>query len=139
MSIKSVEPYIHFNGTAEKAIKHYESALGAKAEHVMRYGDVPDMKAPAENKNLVMHSLLKVGDGVVMLCDTTPDQPVPNDSNVQICLNFTDKADMTKKFEALSAGGKVVMPLQDTFWGAHFGMLTDSFGVRWMFNCELKK
>jgi len=31
------------------------------------------------------------------------------------------------------------MPLQDTFWGARFGMLTDAFGISWMFNSELKK
>jgi len=31
------------------------------------------------------------------------------------------------------------MPLQDTFWGAKFGMLTDAFGLRWMFNCEAAK
>ena len=38
MSIKKLNPYIHFNGTAEKAIKLYESALGAKAEprHAIR-------------------------------------------------------------------------------------------------------
>ncbi|HTY54572.1 MAG TPA: VOC family protein [Candidatus Binataceae bacterium] len=46
---------------------------------------------------------------------------------------------MPKKFEALAAGGKVTMQLQDTFWGARFGMLTDAYGIRWMFNCELKK
>jgi len=22
------------------------------------------------------------------------------------------------------------------FWGATFGMLTDAYGVRWMFNCN---
>jgi PhnB protein len=31
------------------------------------------------------------------------------------------------------------MPLQNTFWGARFGMLQDRFGVNWMFNHELKK
>jgi len=36
-------------------------------------------------------------------------------------------------------GGQVTMPLQDTFWGARFGMLTDAFAIRWMFNCHLKK
>jgi PhnB protein len=46
---------------------------------------------------------------------------------------------MAKAFELLSAGGKVTLPIQDTFWGAKFGMLTDAFGVRWMFNCETKK
>jgi PhnB protein len=29
------------------------------------------------------------------------------------------------------------MPLQDTFWGARFGMLTDKFGIKWMFSCDL--
>ncbi len=31
------------------------------------------------------------------------------------------------------------MALQDTFWGARFGMLKDKFRVSWMFNCEIKK
>jgi PhnB protein len=31
------------------------------------------------------------------------------------------------------------MPLQNMFWGAHFGMLTDQFGINWMFNYELPK
>ncbi|MGV3710577.1 MAG: VOC family protein [Gemmatimonas sp.] len=31
------------------------------------------------------------------------------------------------------------MPLETQFWGARFGMLTDKFGINWMFNCELPK
>ena len=31
------------------------------------------------------------------------------------------------------------MPVQDMFWGARFGMLTDKFGVHWMFNYEKPK
>jgi len=31
------------------------------------------------------------------------------------------------------------MELQDTFWGARFGMLTDRYGVGWMFNYTLPK
>ena len=31
------------------------------------------------------------------------------------------------------------MPLQDTFWGAKFGMLTDKFGINWMFNHDYEK
>jgi PhnB protein len=46
---------------------------------------------------------------------------------------------MAKKFDALAVGGKVLMPLQDMFWGAKFGMLRDAYGISWMFNCELKK
>jgi uncharacterized glyoxalase superfamily protein PhnB len=27
----------------------------------------------------------------------------------------------------------------DTFWGARFGMLTDQFGINWMFNFDHPK
>jgi len=87
----------------------------------------------------VMHALLRVGAGVVMLSDTMPSQAVVTEGSVHVCLDFDDARDMAKKFEALAAGGKVGMPLQDMFWGATFGKLTDRFGVHWMFNCEKKR
>lgn len=140
MSIKSLNPYINLDGTAEKAIKHYERALGAKTETVMRFGDVPDMKTSPEHKSRVMHGVLHVGGGVLMISDTMPNQPTVVGADVQVALHFDDPADMAMKFEALAAGGgKVSFPIHDTFWGSKFGMLTDAFGVSWMFNCEIKK
>jgi uncharacterized glyoxalase superfamily protein PhnB len=44
------------NGEAEKAIRLYENALGAKVENVSRFGDVPGMTPPAEHKNRVIHA-----------------------------------------------------------------------------------
>jgi len=63
-------------------------------------------------------------------------------TGVQTCalpIYFDDPADLQRKFDALAAGGKVTMPVQDTFWGAKFGMLTDAFGINWMFNAETRK
>ena len=39
-------------------------------------------------------------------------------------------------YDALSAGGVAEMPVQSVFWGGHFGMLTDKFGVNWMLVAE---
>ena len=139
MAIKKLNPYLNFSGTAEKAIKLYESALGAKVENVMRFGDVPDPKIKPEDKNRVMHAVLRIGEGVVMLSDTMPGMPTPAGNNVQVTLDFDDVQDMTRRFAALAEGGKVTMPLADTFWGAKFGMLTDAHGISWMFNCDIKK
>jgi PhnB protein len=140
MGINQVNAYVNFNGDAGKAIALYQNALGAKVESVMRFGDVGgDMKIAPEHKDRVMHAALHIGEGTVMLSDTMPDMPVTTKGNVQITLHFTDVTDMAKKFDALAAGGTVTMALQDTFWGARFGMLTDAFGVQWMFNCDLKK
>jgi PhnB protein len=68
-----------------------------------------------------------------------PSHPYVEGTNNYVCLNFDDAGDMTTKFNALADGGKVDQPVVDTFWGAKFGMLTDAYGIRWMFNCPLQK
>ncbi len=55
---------------------------------------------------------------------------------VHLSINFNNAGEQERVFNALSEGGQVSMPLQDTFWGARFGMLADKFGVNWMFNYD---
>ncbi|MGK3998151.1 VOC family protein [Sorangium sp. So ce1024] len=137
MSIKSLNPYLMFDGTAEKAIALYERALGAKSEGPpMRFGDIPGDKPAPESKDRIMHATLRVGGGILMISDTMPGMPASKTSNTEVCLHFDDADDMARAFDALAAGGKVTMPLQDTFWGAKFGTLTDAFGIQWMFSCQ---
>jgi PhnB protein len=139
MPINKLNPYLNFDGTAASAIKLYERALGAKAEAVMRFSEMPGNTSAPEHKDRIMHALLRVGEGVIMISDTMPGHPIASGSNVHVTLHFDDPVEMGRSFEALSTGGKVTMPLQDTFWGAKFGMLVDPFGIPWMFNCETKK
>jgi PhnB protein len=139
MAITKLNPYLNFNGTAEKAIELYKRALGAKPENVMRFGDAQGMPVPPDQKDRIMHAVLHVGAGVIMLSDTRPNEPVAPGGNAHVVLDFDSESEMAKSFDALANGGKVTMPLQDTFWGAKFGTLTDTFGINWMFNCEKKK
>jgi len=139
MPVTKLNPYLNFNGNAEKAIALYESALGATHGEIMRFGDAPGMGLDSEHRDRVMHVVLKIGEGFVMVTDGAPNMPVAQEGNVHVSLEFEDASDMTKKFSALAMGGKVTLPLQDTFWGAKFGMLTDRFGIQWMFNCENRK
>jgi PhnB protein len=132
-----INPYIHLNGTTEKAIKLYESALGAKTENIMRYGN--GNTVPPEHKDLIMHAAIHVGEGMVMMSDAPSDRPASAGGNAQITLHFAELAAMEKAFDALAAGGTITLPLQDMFWSARFGLLTDAYGVQWMFNCEHKK
>ncbi len=140
MSINALNPYLNFNGNAGEAIALYQRALGATLDGpIMRWGDVPDMNCAPADKDRVMHAMLRIGGGIVMISDTMRDQPATTGTNVHVVMHFADPADMAKKFDALAAGGKVAMPLADTFWGAKFGILVDAFGVSWMFNCDLKQ
>lgn len=138
MSIKTLNPYLNFDGNAAKAIQHYERTLGAQIEVLQRFGEVPSMPVPPEHRDRIMHAQLRLGGGTVMLSDTQPGTPFTTGGNVQVVLHFDDLSDARTKFDALAEGGKITMPLQDTFWGATFGMLTDGYGVDWMFNCQKK-
>ena len=140
MSISNLNPYLNLDGTADKAIAHYERALGARTEMVMRFGDAQGMEVAPEHKHRVMHATLQIGGGKLMISDSHPGQPVTATNAIYVALHFSDDLDdMARKFDALAQGGQVLEPLVDTFWGARFGMLLDAHGIRWMFNCELKK
>src|ERR1700759_3733349 len=85
--IKQLNPYLNFNGTGEKAIAHYEKALGAKTEGLMRYGDIPGNDPAPANKNRVIHARLHIGGGVIMISDTPEGMPVAKASNVHVMLD----------------------------------------------------
>lgn len=139
MPIKQINPYLNFSGSASQAVALYQKALGAEVVTLQRFGEVPGMSVKPEDKDRVMHAELRLGGGVIMISDGPPGMPIPNDSNTHVSLQYENPNEMAGHFEALAAGGQVTMPLQDTFWGAKFGMLTDRFRIRWMFNCDLKK
>ena len=143
MSIKTLNPYLNYNGDAAQAIALYERALGAKVEMIQHLGDMPaGTGAPpvAEaDKKRVMHARLRIGGGLVMISDCPPGVTVPSGGNAFVMLDVDDVGDLERKFDALSAGGTVTMKPNDTVWGARFGMLKDAYGVQWMMNCELKK
>src|SRR5882672_12911120 len=107
MAIKQLNPYLNFNGDAAKAATFYESALGAKIEHLSRFGDMPGATATPETKDRVLHGLLRLGSGTIMLSDIQPGMTHTPGTNMYVCLDFDDADEMGKKFDALSAGGKV--------------------------------
>ena len=59
-------------------------------------------------------------------------------NNVHISLEPDTRVETKRLFDALSAGGKITMDLQDMFWGAYYGRVTDKYGVQWMVNCSAK-
>jgi PhnB protein len=78
-----------------------------------------------------MHARLTKGGAVIMASETMAGAKVVTGNNFFINIDCETVAEQDKYFKALSAGGKVMVPLQETVWGARFGMLSDRFGVQW--------
>jgi PhnB protein len=53
-----------------------------------------------------------------------------------VTVGVPDPVRAAEIFRALSSGGEVGMPFQQTFWSAGFGVLVDRFGIPWEVNCE---
>ncbi|HEV8080322.1 MAG TPA: glyoxalase/bleomycin resistance/extradiol dioxygenase family protein [Chitinophagaceae bacterium] len=132
-----LSPYIFFPGTAEEALHFYSDIFGGTISDINRYEGSP-LENITDDKQKIMHASVSFGNSLIMVCDATHDKMPPQGSNIQLFLEFTNVKEMNERFIKIAEGGKVTMELQDMFWGARFGMLTDKFGVNWMFNCEKK-
>ena len=134
--------YLNFNGTCEEAMNFYKDALGAEMKGMQRYSDMPpnpDMPVAEEDKNKVLHCSIEKDGYIIMASDANAQHPITFGDNASISVSFKTEEEVDKIYAAISAGGKVTMPLQDTFWGAKFGMCVDKFGTCWMFNYDRPK
>ena len=132
--MKSVNPYLNFDGTTREAMQFYARVLGAELQ-IQSFGDVGMADKP-EMKDRTMHASLQKGDVVIMASDTMPGMPFVPGNNVWININCESDEEIERLFKALGEGGTEIMPLADQFWGAKFGMLRDRHGIHWMFNFE---
>ncbi|MBD0288075.1 MAG: VOC family protein [Flavisolibacter sp.] len=130
-------PYIMFNGNCEEALNFYAQAFNGEIKDLMRFEGSPVANMSAD-KQKIMHAHFAVnGNSIFMAADGGQGEAnATKGGMVHLSINFNNASEQERVFNALSEGGQVSMPLQDTFWGARFGMLMDKFGVNWMFNYD---
>jgi PhnB protein len=135
----ALNPYLNFNGKAEEAFNFYKSVFGGEFATIMRFKDIPkEYKGPAHEDNKIMHIALPLSGGSVLMGSDVPESMgnVITGNNVQISISPSSKEEADKIFNGLSAGGKVIMPMADAFWGSYFGMFSDKYGINWMINVD---
>jgi len=131
-----VKPYISFKGNCEEAINFYKERLGAEVLYLGRYGDSPMAGKGPDDK--IMHCSFKIGNTVIMACDNVFEETNPTiiGNNITLSIGTRDIDQAEKAFDQMSDGATIVMPMKETFWAERFGMLTDKFGIYWMFNVD---
>ncbi len=128
-----------FNGQCEEALNFYAKTLGGEIKHLSRFEGSP-AESMSSDKQKILHATFEAGEVIFMSSDSGEDGTIsPNGGMVHLTIDVKTAKELDKVFNALSEEGRITMPLQDAFWGARFGMLTDKFGVNWMFNHELPK
>ena len=132
----TINPYLNFKGNTEEAFNFYRSVFGGDFIMVQRFKDTPEAdRIPPAEREKIMHISLPIGKhDMSMGTDALESMGhhITQGNNFHITINTDTEKEADQLFNGLSAGGKVAMPLQKTFWGAYFGMFTDKFGTHWM-------
>ena len=113
----SVTPTLTVRGAAN-AIEFYKKAFGA--QEIMRF--------PAPDGKSIIHAEIKIGNSRIMLTDESPQMKCLSPQSVGgatsgIFLYVENSDDVFNR--AVSAGGKVTMPITDSFWGDRCGGIED--------------
>jgi PhnB protein len=137
--MKSINPYLNFAGNTEEAFDFYKKIFGGDfAGGIFRFKDTPDAeKLSKSDQEKVMHVGLPMGKGNMLMATDALESmgfKLTFGNNIHLSIETDSKEEADKLFKGLSEGGNVDMSMQDQFWGAYFGSLTDKFGVKWMIN-----
>lgn len=130
----NVNPYLGFAETTEEAFTFYQSVFGGELD-LTRFGDMEGMEISEDQKNLVAHVGLKIGDSVLHGSDKPKSfGEVTVGDNVSVIVDGDSVEHAEKVFNGLAEGGKVTMPIGQAPWAERYGMLTDKFGINWQVN-----
>lgn len=130
----TITPYLNFNGDCEAAFNHYKKVFGGEFDTVQRFKDEPGGKHTPADANKIMHISLPLRKGYMLMGSDRPPSMGKGSfgENVSLSIDTESRKEADAVFNGLAEGGKITMPIADTFWGAYFGMVNDKFGVQWM-------
>jgi PhnB protein len=135
--MKTINPWINFNGNAEEAFTFYKSVFGGEFTKIIRFKDIttPEFPVSDEDAEKIMLIALPIGTENVLMANDVPSflgtvNEQENRSKILVSVESKEEADAI--FTGLSAGGQVEAPIGESSWGTYFGMFRDKYGIEWM-------
>jgi PhnB protein len=130
MHVMRMTTYVNFAGRCAEAFRFYEQHLGGRIDMMMTHGQAPDQsRVSPEWKDAVLHARISIGGAELSAADIPNAEPM---RSAYLSLGVDSDAEAERVFSALSDGGRVFMPMQETFFATRFGQVQDRFGLNWM-------
>jgi PhnB protein len=139
--MKELITYLNFDGTCREAMEFYKRCFGGEL-YILPFSEAPadSPGVSAEAKDRIMHATLSKGSSALLMAsDTMPGIPFQPGNNFSLMIQCESLQEIERLFAEFGEKGKVTMALQETFWAARFGTLTDQFGISWIFQLEESK
>lgn len=117
---QTITPYLAVHGGG-KFLAFLRDAFGAE-ETAVSAGD----------DGTIFNAEVRIGTSMVMVADTKQAHPMP----AQLYLYVTDADALFER--AVAAGAKVIMPMEDKFYGDRSGGVQDAWGNQWWISMRVK-
>jgi PhnB protein len=121
--------YINYPGTCADAFRFYEAHLGARITMMMKHGELPESRVPAEFRDKVLHAQLELAGSVIRGADIPNAEPM---RSAYVNLSLDSAAEAERVYALLTVNGQIFMKMEETFFATRFAMLRDRFGTSWM-------
>jgi PhnB protein len=130
--------FLSMNGNTREAIEFYKTHLGAEVEMLVSYEDIAKMDTTMvltdENRDLITHSVLKIGNTKIMLAENTmnPEETYNRGNNFSICIQSADINEIEGFYNSLISDEKVkiIVPLAKNVFSKAYGIIEDPFNVQ---------
>ena len=142
--MRTINPWINFNGNAEEAFTFYKSVFGGEFTKIIRFKDLAsaEFHVVEKEENKIMYIALPIDTGNVLIANDVPEfmgQVNENENRSKILISTESKEEADRLFNGLSAGGKIEGPMGDSPWGTYAGMFRDKYGIEWIIECSPSK
>ena len=131
-----INSYLTFNGNCSEAMTFYRDCIDGELD-LQTIGESPMAdKLPSQMKQNILHAILTKGEVIIMASDMVGEKGLIKGNSVSLMLNCNSEDEIKTLYARLSAEGEATHPLENTFWGALFGGLTDKFGNHWLLHFD---
>lgn len=131
-----INSYLTFSGNCREAMLFYQKCLGGELL-LQTIGDSPLAKQmPAKMKDFILHATLTKNELILMGSDMVAESGLIKGNAVSLAVNCSTEKEIKSFYKKLAVGGNADHPLENTFWGALFGDLTDKYGNHWLLNFD---
>lgn len=124
--MKQLNPYLIFQGNCKEALNFYQKCFNGKIELLQTFAQSP-VDVPETVQHRIFNANFRAGELYFRASDSLPENDITVGNNFSLFVSFSDSEEQGRVLASLSAGGKVIMEMDNGF-----AMLVDKFGIQWM-------
>lgn len=128
--MKSITPFLMFEGRAEEAIMFYQSVFDdVEVVFLNRFG--PESN---EWEGKIMQGLIRIGELNIMLSDSSVSHDFSFTPSTSLFIECESMNEQMRYYEKIKSKGAILMPIDDYGFSKQFAWVSDPFGFTWQLN-----